>query len=469
MKQHTSSLSPATSKALEYAETHFREFVEELKKLVRIPSVSAQSFDPKHVKHSAEAVAELLKKDGFENVEVISMKGAHPYVYGDWLHAEGKPTVLLYAHHDVQPAGREALWTEPPFEPVEKNGRLTGRGSADDKAGVLVHAAAVRSYLQGTGKLPLNVKFVVEGEEEVGSESLGDFLTTYREKLKSDAIILTDTQNFDTGIPTITTSLRGIVNLSVELRGLERPIHSGMWSGPAPDPVMGLTKMLASLVDDDGRILVPGIYEQVRPLTPVEMESIKSLNYTEEDFRKQAGLLPGVKIIGGKELPLVKMSRIPTLVIRAFEASSKKDVSNRLNESAWAAISIRSVPDMDEKKTLALVKDFLKKQVPWGMQITFDGEDTGPWWITDPNQPALLKSQKALQEAFGRECVFLGQGGSIPFVKTFTDTMGDIPAILIGVEDPYTNAHSENESLDLGDFKKSIAGAICVYEALAEL
>lgn len=449
----------------QYAESHFNEFVEKLKTLVRVPSVSFDGFPPEEVKKSAKAVASLLKEEGLENVEILEVPGCHPYVYADWLHALGKPTLLLYAHHDVQPPGREEVWKSPPFEPTERNGRLYGRGTADDKAGVIVHSSAITSYLKTVGKLPVNVKVLIEGEEEIGSTHLESFLTKYKEKLKGDVIILTDTGNFDTGIPTITTSLRGIVAMEVEVKVMDHPLHSGSWGGPGPDPVIALSKMLGALVDEEGKIAIPGIYEDVSPMTKAEEDSLKKLNYSDEDFRKQTELCPSVKIIGGKENALKKMSRIPSISVNAIQASNRKAVSNIINESAWCKVGIRTVPNMDPKKTEKLLQDFLRSKAPWGVEVKFSSEQSAPWWVTNPEGPAFQKAHAALTKAFGAECVYLGQGGSIPFVGPFAEVLGGAPALLIGVEDPYTNAHSENESVHLGDLKKSILAAVYLYES----
>jgi len=456
------------NQAAQYAESHFPEFLEKLKTLVRIPSVSFAGFSEAEVRRSAVAVSELLRTEGLENVEVLTIEGAHPYVYGDWLHAPGKPTLLLYAHHDVQPPGREELWNSAPFEPTEKDGRLFGRGSADDKAGIIVHTSAIASYLRTEGKLPVNIKVLIEGEEEIGSGHLDTFLKQYRSKMSADVIVLTDTANFDTGIPTITTSLRGIAVTEVEVRSLKQPVHSGMWGGPAPDPVMALSKMISSLVDDDGRIAIPGIYDKIRRLSKKETESMLSLGYTEADYRKQAGILPSVQLIAGDASPLEKLFRLPSLSVNAIQASSRKNASNIINESAWARISIRIVPDMDPHQTLKSLQTFLKSVAPWGVEVHFSGEQTGDWWVTDPSGPAFEKAEEALSRAFGKKCVFLGQGGSIPFVAPFAQVLGGVPALLIGVEDPYTNAHSENESVHLEDLRKSIVGAVYLYEAFAK-
>ena len=455
--------------ALSYAAAHRKDFEEDLKRLVRVPSVSFPGFDPAAVEASAEVVARLLKEDGLENIELLRVPGCHPYVYADWLHAPGRPTLLLYAHHDVQPAGREDKWKTPPFEPVEKDGRLWGRGTADDKAGVVVHAGAIASWLRTAGRLPLNVKLVIEGEEECGSEHLEEFLAKYAPKLQADAMVLTDTGNYDVGLPSITTALRGLVSVDVEVKTADHPLHSGMWGGPLPDPVLALSKMLAALVDKDGRIAIPGIYKNVRPLTKTESASLKSLRYSEKEFRRQAQVLPGVKLVGGKAEPLVKMWRQPSLSVNAIQASSRKDVANIVCDSAWAHVGIRLVPAMDPRRTLKALKSFLVKQAPWGVKVSFPREAASPWWVTDPDGPAFQAARRALAKGFGRDAVFIGCGGSIPFVGPFSRALGGAPALLIGVEDPYSNPHSENESLHLGDFHKAIQSAVHLYEELARL
>lgn len=453
---------------LEYAEKNFDSFVDQLKELVKIPSVSFEGFPESEVRKSAEAVASLLKATGLENVEILEIEGAHPYVYGDLIKNKG-PTLLLYAHHDVQPPGREELWKSAPFDPQERNGRLYGRGAADDKAGIIVHTSAIASYLKTVGKLPINVRVIIEGEEEIGSSHLEKFLERYRSKFQADALVLTDTANFDTGIPTITTSLRGIVATEVEVRAIQSPLHSGLWGGPVPDPALALAKMLASLVDDEGKIQIGGIMRDVAPLTPLEAESLAKLGYSEVDLKKQANFLKGVKVIGGNKSPLLKMTRLPSLAVNAIQVSTRKGVSNVINDVAWCKVGIRTVPNMNAEKTLNALKDHLKANAPWGVEVKFSKEQMGDWWVTKPEHAAFDVAARALSKAFGRDCVFLGCGGSIPFVQPFANVLGGVPALLIGVEDPYTNAHSENESLHLGDFKKSILGAVHLYELFKEI
>jgi acetylornithine deacetylase/succinyl-diaminopimelate desuccinylase-like protein len=463
----TTTQEATATAAADCAERNKELFLNDLKKLVRIPSVSFDGFPPAEVRRSAEAVAELLRDRGLENVKILELEGAHPYVYADWLHANGAPTLLLYAHHDVQPPGRKEVWKSPPFEPTERDGRLFGRGSSDDKAGVVVHTSSIAAWLKTAGRLPVNVKLVIEGEEEIGSDHLEAFLEKHKEMLQADVMVLTDTNNFDTGLPSFTTSLRGLVALDLEVKTADHPLHSGMWGGPLPDPVQALAKMLASLTDKQGKIAIPGIYKNVRKLTAAERKELRSLRYTDKTFREQAQVQKGVKLVGGAEDPLVKQWRLPSLSVNAIQASSKADCANIINASAWAHVGIRIVQDMDAQATLKALKAHLKKNAPWGVEVAFTNESASPWWETKPQGPAFEAARSAMEKGFGRKAVAIGCGGSIPFVGPFSKALGGAPALLVGVEDPWANAHSENESLHIGDFHKSIASSIHLYEELA--
>ena len=407
-----------------------------------------------------------MTRRGLEHVEILRLPGAHPYVYGDWLHAPGKPTLLLYAHHDVQPAGREELWESPPFQPTERGGRLYGRGTADDKAGAVIHTSAVASWLKAGGGLPLNVKVIIEGEEEIGSEHLETFLKKYAKKMSADAMVLTDTGNYDVGVPSITTSLRGMAALDVTVRAADHPLHSGMWGGPIPDPVQALSKMISSVTDLAGNIAIPGILKGARPPGAAELRSMASLRYTEAALRKQSGVLPNSRLLGKGPL-LRRLWREPSFSVNAIQASNKKDCANIINEAAWCHMGIRLVPGMDPKNSMRLLKAHLLENAPWGVKVEFSKETTNPAWTTSPDAPAFQAAARALGRGFGREAVFIGCGGSIPFVGPFSRVLGGVPALLIGVEDPYTNPHSENESLHLGDFQKSILSAVHLYSELA--
>ncbi len=453
-------------------EKRFEEHLEDLKALVRIPSVSFPGFPEKEVRRSADAVAELLKRRGLERVRILEVPGAHPYVYGERLKAPGAPTLLLYAHHDVQPPGREELWETPPFEPTLKAGpggdRLYARGSADDKAGIIVHTSAISTFLEAVGELPVNVKVVIEGEEEIGSGHLLQFLNTYRKELDADVLVLTDTANLDCGVPALTIALRGLIGVEVEVRALTKAVHSGMWGGPVPDPAMALSKMLATLVDENGRIAVPGILEQVRPLTPQEEENILAIPFDESEFRKQVGMVESAVMLKEGPSPIGQLFRFPSLTVNAIQASSRKQAGNIINDAAWAKVTIRAVPDMDPKRCAELLIEHLRKVAPWGVQVDCKLEGLGNPWSIEPKGMAFEAAEVAMERGYGKRPYKIGCGGSIPFVQPFAEALGGVPALLVGVEDPYTNAHGENESLLVSDLKKACLSQIHLFAELAE-
>lgn len=463
----TASADPLTS-ALAYANTHFDDFKKTLVALARIPSISADPGSKDAVRKSAEAMAEALRAAGVENVQILEVEGVHPYVYGDFMHTPGAPTILLYGHHDVQPVGREDRWTTSPFEPVEKQGRLYGRGTADDKGGVMTHIAAVASYLKSGALLPCNVKFVIEGEEEIGSENLGSFIKKFRKMLDADFIVLSDTANFDTGVPALTYQLRGIVQVDVEVETLKQPRHSGMWGGPIPDPVQMLSRMIADLTAADGRLNIPGLYNKVAKTGAKQLARIRKLPFREAQFRKEAGLLAGTRLAGEAKYSVYeRIWTRPSLTVIAMESHPIKGSSNQIVNSARARLSLRTVPNMDGRESARLLVKKLTKNPPHGAKVTATITGVTPWWTTDPEGPAFEAARRALKAGYGKETAMIGAGGTIGFVGPFAKMLGGAPCLLMGVEDPYCNAHSENESLDLGDFKKSIASAIHLYTELA--
>ena len=454
------------AKALSHYEQHSASYLDELKKLVRIPSVSFPGFPEAEVARSAEAAADVLRRSGFQKVEVLRVEGTHPYVYGERLEDPKAPTLLLYAHHDVQPAGDEDLWKTPPFEPTEKDGRLWGRGTADDKAGILIHAAAVDSWVKTAGRMPLNVKIVVEGEEEIGSDHLPEFLKKFRSRLDADAMVLTDTGNIDAGVPSVTIALRGLVTVEVEVRALDQSVHSGMWGGPVPDPAIALSKMIAALQTEDGRIAIPGIYDKVRKLSPELKRGLEALPVTKDEFRKMARLRPGVQLLGGAH-PFEINWWQPAVGVNAIQASSRKDARNIINDMAWARIGIRLVPDMNDAEVAKMLEAFLRRVAPWGVEVSVKHLTSGAPWITDVGHPAFKAAFGALEKGYGKPALPVGCGGSIGFVEPFAKALGGVPALLIGVEDPLSNPHSENESLLVSDFHKAVRSAIHLYSDLA--
>jgi acetylornithine deacetylase/succinyl-diaminopimelate desuccinylase-like protein len=456
--------------ALRYLEGNYDGFKRTLVDLSRIPSISASGFPPEEVRRSAEGVARALRDARVENVRLLEIPGVHPYVYGDWLHKPGAPTILLYGHHDVQPPGRPEKWVSPAFEPQERDGRLYGRGTADDKAGVMAHVAAVAAYLQGGGSLPCNVKFIIEGEEEIGSENLGRFLEKYKGMMSADFIVLSDTANFDTGIPALTYQLRGICQVDVEVQALERPVHSGMWGGPVPDPVQVLCGLIADLTARDGSLNVPGLYKKVARPNAKQLSRIRKLPFAEAKFKREAGMLKGMKL--GGEAKYSVYERIwtrPSLTVIALEARPLLGSSNQIIDAARARLSMRIVPKLDAREAGQLLVKKLTARPPHGAKVTAKVTGGTPWWTTDPEGPAFEAARRALKAGFGKPTAMIGAGGSIGFVQPFADMLGGAPCLLMGVEDPACNAHSENESLHLEDWVKCMRSAVYLYDELARV
>jgi acetylornithine deacetylase/succinyl-diaminopimelate desuccinylase-like protein len=456
--------------ALRYLDSHQPDFRRSLEKLSRIPSVSADGYPREDVRRSAEACAELMRAAGMTHTEILELPGVHPYAYGEWLGAgPDAPTLLLYGHHDVQPPGRPEKWISPAWEPTERNGRLYGRGTVDDKAGVMVHVAAIESYLK-TGTCPVNLKFLVEGEEEIGSDHLPAFLAKYAGRMQADYIVLTDTSNFDTGVPALTYQLRGIVAADITVSALDHPLHSGMWGGPVADPAMALAKIIARLTHDDGSIAIPGIDDGVETPPPAVRERMRGLPYDEQVFREQAGVLDGVKLVG--EAGYTTYEKIwtrPSLSVNALEASSMRTVSNQIVDVARARVGIRIVPRQDPEALSHKLIAFLKKDPPFGVRVECEAQRGTPWWQTNPEGPAFAAALRAMEKGYGKSAALVGCGGSIGFVQPFSDALAGAPALLIGLEDPPCNAHSENESLHLGDWKKAMVSAVHLYAELGVL
>jgi cysteinylglycine-S-conjugate dipeptidase len=434
-----------------------------LEELVRIPSISDQPRYAEECVRSAKATAALLEAAGLADVRLLEVEGAHPYVTGAHLDAgPDAPTVLLYAHHDVQPAATADRWSSPPFEPTERDGRLYGRGAADDKAGILAHVAAIRAWTTARGAPPCNVKVIVEGEEEIGSPHLPEFLEAHADELAADVIVLADLVNFKVGWPGLTWSLRGMADVRVTVRALERPVHSGMWGGPVPDALTGLVRLLASLHDERGEIAVAGFDDDVRPLRDEERARLEELGEDPEALRAEAGMLDGVSFIGDERRSLLERTWFrPTITPVGIDAPSVAEASNTLLARADAKLSVRLAPGQDPQRAVATLADHLRTHVPFGLDVEVQVGESAPAWVTEPAGPAWEAAEAAMTSAFGRAPAALGCGGSIPFAQPFSEAFGGAPCLLVGVEDPGSNAHGEDESLHLDDFART-----CVAEAL---
>lgn len=446
----------------------FPSYVKVLEELIRIPSISFDNFDQSEVHKSAEAVKNLFESYGFQNTQLLIPPSGRASVYAELKTKKSNPTILLYAHHDVQPTMREALWISPPFVPEIRDGRLYGRGAADDKSGIVLHIAAVTQALAVYGNRMPNIKVIIEGEEECGSSGFGKLLLRNRELLKSDAVIIADLSNFDTGTPSITTSLRGMSAVSVVLKSVKSPLHSGSWSGPIPDPVQGLCKLIASLTDGDGNILIEHFNDDLCPPTEAERESYEALHYTEEKFRKESGMLPGTQILGGGENILSTLWRKPSIVVTAFEAGSRTQAGNVLQDSAYARIGIRLAPGMQVSRSTELLMLYLKNHCPSGLELSMFVEDGASPFTTDVSHPYYSLMKEAMTRAYGTEAKFIGCGASIPGAQLFRDSLGDIPILMTGLEDPRCNAHGENESLGLKDFESGIVAEALFFEGLCK-
>lgn len=430
-----------------------------LEDLVRIPSVSVGSFDQSTLDRSAAAVAELLRDAGVHDVEIVTLPAdpatgrpaGRPAVLGHMPGPEGAPTVLLYAHHDVQPQGEDAEWTttpDGPFEPVERAGRLYGRGAADDKAGIVAHLGALR-LLRDADALGVGVRLFIEGEEEIGSPTFRPFLEAHRDRLEADVIVVADSNNWTVGTPAITTSLRGVVGANVTVRVLDHAVHSGMYGGPVLDAVTLLSRLIATLHDENGAVAVAGLHGYDH----------EGVSYDEKSFRADAGVLDGVRLAGDPRSSI--SSRLwtqPALAVVGLDATSVDNASNTIIPAARAKLSLRVAPGQDPREASAALRRHLEENAPFGAQVTVEIDEEGPTFRADPDAPAMKDAAWALSTAFGREAVQIGIGGSIPFISDLLDVFPRAQILVTGVEDPDSRAHAPNESVDLADLRNVVLG-----------
>lgn len=436
--------------------------LDELFEFLRIPSVSAVPEHKPDVKRAAEFVANALRTAKLENVEIIETKG-HPLVYADWLHAPGKPTVLCYGHYDVQPPDPLDEWLSPPFEPTIRNGNIYARGSTDDKGQMYMHIKAVESLFATHGKLPLNVKFLLEGEEESGGEAIATYLPKNIDKLKADVALVSDTEFYAEGLPTLCIGLRGLIYTEIEARGSVRDLHSGTFGGAAPNAIFALAEMLTKLKDESGHILIPGMYDDVTPPAAEEKQSWDSLPFDEEKYRqKEVG---STALTGEPGFSVMERTWArPTLevhgIVGGYMAAGAKTV---IPAKATAKVSMRLVPDQKPDKIVEAYKKYVAEITPRGIQSEVRILSANPASSVNPEHPAIDCAAEALQEVFGRETVFIRGGGSIPIVGDFSKHL-KIPTVLMGFSNPDDGLHSPNEKYPVTNYYAGIVTIAHFFE-----
>lgn len=455
------------SPAVSFAKDNQQRFLGELKDLLRIPSVSTAPEHKDDVRRAAEFVANDLRRMGMENVEVIPTRG-HPLIYADWLHAAGKPTVLCYAHYDVQPAEPLNEWISPPFEPAERNQNIYARGAVDDKGQLWMELKAIEALMKGHGgKLPLNVKFIIEGEEEVGGESIAAYVRKEKKKLSADFALVCDTELFAPDLPTLCVGLRGLVYTELEAQGAKTDLHSGMYGGAAPNPFFALIEIISKLKDAKGRVLIPGFYTKVKAPTAAELKAWKRLPFNEERYRKTE---VGSKVLTGEPgySVLYRTWARPTLEVHGmpggFIASGAKTV---IPARASAKISMRLVPNQDPDDILKRYTNYVKKLTPKGIDLNIKVYSKGPACVVSTDNGFIKAATEAMHDVFKKDTVFIRSGGSIPIVTDFQDVL-KIPSVMMGFGLPDDNLHAPNEKFHIPNFYRGIESIIRFFEKLGK-
>jgi acetylornithine deacetylase/succinyl-diaminopimelate desuccinylase-like protein len=428
----------------------FPSTVEQLSALVGIRGIAWEAFDPGELDRSAEAVAALVRESGVEDVQILRVDNdgvpGGPAVVARRPAAPGQPTVLLYAHHDVQPPGDPDLWESDPFTAVERNGRLYGRGAADDKAGIMAHVGALRALTEVLGdSFGVGVTLFIEGEEEAGSPTFRTFLETHRDLLEADVIVVADSSNWKVGVPALTTSLRGLVDGTVEVQVLDHAVHSGMFGGPVLDAPTLLARLIATFHDDAGDVAIAGLAGGDHA----------AVEYREEDYRADSSVLDGVRLAGTGSIASRLWTK-PALSIIGMDMPSVALSSNTLLPRARAKFSLRLAPGQDPEQAMQAVREHVERNAPFGARVTFTPGETGSPFATDTSAPAARLALKALEEAWGVQAVEAGMGGSIPFIADLTELFPSAQILITGVEDPDSRAHSANESLHLAEFERAV-------------
>ena len=436
-----------------FINSHKESYIDELKEFLRIPSISTLAENKRDMITAAEFVVAKLRTAGMENVKIIETKG-HPLVYADWLNAPGKPTVLIYGHYDVQPVDPINLWDSPPFEPTIKDGKIYARGATDDKGQMFMHIKSVEAFMKTKGSLPLNVKFIIEGEEEIGSGNLEEFVGKNQELLKCDSVLISDTSLYGPGIPTLTYGLRGLCYMEVEVTGPNRDLHSGTFGGGVDNPINVLAEMISKLKDTSGKIKIPGFYDSVIKLTKKERENFKALPFSEKKYAQELG----VKQLNGEKgfSTLERVWARPTLdcngIFGGFTGEGAKTV---LPSKATAKISMRLVPNQDPKKISKLFKSYITKIAPKTVKINIKDLHGAYPIATSLDDKATLAAANALSKVFGKKTVFMREGGSIPIVVVFAKKLKASP-VLMGMGLNTENLHSPNEHFNLNHFHLGI-------------
>ena len=451
-------------KVIDFINVNRDRYLDELKALLAIPSISALPEHAADVKRCAEWCADEMRRIGLQNVRLIDTPG-NPVVYGDWLGAPGAPTILFYGHYDVQPVDPIDLWESPPFDATIRDGEIYARGSADDKGQVFMHFKAVEAHMKQAGRLPVNIKFILEGEEEVGSAHLDDFIRAHKSELGADVVVISDSPMFARGVPSMCYGLRGLVYFQIDLRGSSTDLHSGSFGGAVANPAMVLAQMLAQTKDRGGRIKIPHFYDDVVPLEDEERKAWASLPFNERKYRKDFGI---PKVFGESGYTTLERTWArPTFEINGllsgFTGEGAKTV---LPAIAMAKVSMRLVPNQDPDKIAKLFEEYVHDIAPKSVEVKVTRMHGGKPWMASYDNPFIQAAGRAIEKGFGQKPVFTREGGSIPVVSTFQEELG-LPSVLFGVGLPDENAHAPNEKLDIGNFHNGIIASAMLYDEIS--
>ena len=450
---------------IDFIKGNEQAYIEELKDFLRIPSISTLPENNEDMKKCAQFVADKLKVAGMSRVEIFPTEG-HPIVYGEWLGAPGNPTVLIYGHYDVQPVDPIELWENPPFEPVVKDGKIWARGATDDKGQLLVHIKSVEAYFKNFGSLPVNVKFLLEGEEEIGSTNLESFIKQNSDMLKCNVVVISDTSLYDKGIPTLTYGLRGLTYMEVEVTGPNVDLHSGSFGGAVANPINVLCDMIAKLHDKNGKVTIPEFYKDVLPMTKAEKDNIKRLRFSEKKYAKELGV---AELKGEKGFnTLERIWARPTLdcngIWGGFIGKGAKTV---LPSKAYAKISMRLVPNQDPNKVAKMFTKHIKALAPKSVKVNVTAVHSGNACLIPLTDKSTVAATKAMEKAFNKKIVYMREGGSIPVVNTFVKAL-KAPAVLMGLGLNSENAHSPNEHFDLKHFQLGIISSALFFDEFSK-